>query len=97
MNKTELIRFAAVRANCSQPVMKRCLEAIISTIVDNVSVGETVKINNFGLFYRKKKAATVGRDLNKNTTVDIPERIIPAFLPGKEFKHIVEEMTRGRK
>lgn len=96
MNKKELIRFSAIRANVSQPVMKRCLDGLLSTIVDHVSIGEKIVISDFGTFFRKRKAPTLGRDINRGESVEIPERQVPAFSPGKDFKRIVEDMSKDR-
>ena len=93
MNKDELIRFAAKRANCTQPVMRLCLDALISTIVDNVSVGEDVTIMNFGVFKRERREPKIGRNPHTNEEVPIPARDVPVFRAGKEFKKATQEQA----
>lgn len=97
MNKFDLIRFAAVRANCTQPVMRQCLEAIISTIIDQVAIGEEVSINNFGVFYRNKRAPRTGRNPVTGDPIPIPARNLPAFKPGKEFLQATKDMSEPRR
>ena len=50
-----------------------------------MSNGENIYIRGFGSFIVKKRAAKVGRNIKKNTSVFIPEHYIPAFKPAKEF------------
>lgn len=97
MTKFELIQFAARRANVTQPVMKHCLEAIVSTIVDNVSIGEEVIIKGFGTFRREHREPKIGRNPKANYEVPIPARDVPVFKAGKEFKEITQEQADARK
>ena len=97
MNKFDLIRFAAVRANCTQPVMKQCVEALVSSIIDQVSIGEEVKINGFGVFYKEHRNERVGRNPRNGKMIPIPARDRPAFKPSKEFQKIMKEMSEPRK
>lgn len=94
--KLELICTAAIRANFTQPAMRQALDALISTIIDHVSIGEDVKIKDFGVFYRDHRNPRTGRNPRTNEEVPIPERNLPAFRPGKEFIKITEEMSRPR-
>jgi DNA-binding protein HU-beta len=44
-----------------------------------------VYIRGFGSFVTKRRAAKIGRDIQKNTAVEIPAHYIPAFKPAQEF------------
>ncbi|WP_394342714.1 HU family DNA-binding protein [Mucilaginibacter gilvus] len=44
----------------------------------------------------KKRAAKIGRNITKNTAVQIPESYIPAFRPGDEFNNKVKTALRSR-
>lgn len=96
MNKFDLIKIAAGRANFTQPAMRQALEGIISTIIDYVSIGEEVKINGFGVFFREHRNPRTGRNPLNGEPIPIPPRDRPAFKPGKEFLDITEEMSRPR-
>lgn len=94
MNKKQLVRWAAKRANFSQDVMRIALDSITSVIIDNVAVGEPVKIENFGTFYREYRNARTGRDIRKGKTVKIPASESPRFRASPTFKDAVSEMSR---
>ncbi|KAI9440254.1 hypothetical protein F5148DRAFT_1293555 [Russula earlei] len=54
-------------------------------VKDSLSSGQNIYIRGFGSFIAKKRAAKIGRNIKKNTAVEIPEHFIPAFKPAKEF------------
>ena len=65
------------------------LESFFKEVKDNLAEGENIYIRGFGSFIIKKRAAKIGRNIKKNTAVEIPEHYIPAFKPSKDF---VEEI-----
>jgi len=62
----------------------------MATIKSSMASGENIYLRGFGTFLLKKRAAKIGRNISKNTTVKIPAHMIPFFKPAKEF---VEEVT----
>ena len=89
MERTELIKHAAARANFTQDAMKLALEALLSVIVDAVAVGDKVMLQDFGKFRREYRKPRSGRNKYTNERVPIPGRWVPAFHAGKEFKRVV--------
>ena len=47
--------------------------------------GENVYLRGFGSFIIKTRAAKTGRNISKNTAIEIPAHNIPAFKPSKTF------------
>ena len=47
--------------------------------------GENVYLRGFGSFIIKARAAKTGRNISKNTSIQIPAHNIPAFKPSKTF------------
>ena len=68
------------------------LESFFSNVKQTLSEGENIYIRGFGSFITKKRAAKVGRNIKKNTSVYIPEHFIPAFKPAKEFVDEVKKL-----
>lgn len=66
------------------------LETTFELITDTVSEGVDVNIHNFGKFKRKVRPARVAYNPTTNSNMDIPERAVPVFTPGKGFKDKVE-------
>lgn len=71
------------------------LEAFFKEVKESLQEGEPVYVRGFGSFFLKKRAAKVGRNIRKNTTVQIPEHFIPSFKPAKEFLGAVREASQG--
>jgi DNA-binding protein HU-beta len=57
-----------------------------------LSKGENIYIRGFGSFITKKRAAKIGRNIKRNTAVQIPAHFIPAFKPAKEFMQEVKKL-----
>ena len=51
----------------------------------SLSEGENVYLRGFGSFIVKKRAEKTGRNILKNTTINIPAHSIPAYKPAKVF------------
>ena len=47
--------------------------------------GDNVYLRGFGSFIIKTRAAKTGRNISKNTAIEIPAHNIPAFKPAKVF------------
>jgi DNA-binding protein HU-beta len=58
----------------------------------SLSKGENIYIRGFGSFITKKRAAKIGRNIKRNTAVQIPAHFIPAFKPAKEFMQEVKKL-----
>lgn len=60
-------------------------------IRDTLATGDNVYVRGFGSFIVKKRARKVGRNIQQNTTVDIPEHYVPAFKPAQTFIDQIKE------
>jgi len=68
------------------------LETMFKEIKATLSKGENIYIRGFGSFITKKRAAKIGRNIKRNTAVQIPAHFIPAFKPAKEFMQEVKKL-----
>lgn len=85
MTKKELIETIASQTGVSVKDTTIVVENLISTIKDSVENGKQIFIRGFGSFGMKEKSARKGRDIKKNTIVDIPARKVPFFKVSKNF------------
>ena len=60
--------------------------AILEEIVEALSRGDRVEIRGFGVFAVKQRKARVGRNPKTGEQVDVKEKIVPYFKPGKEMR-----------
>jgi DNA-binding protein HU-beta len=85
MRKADLINKISDKTGIPKVDVLVTIETMIKEIKSSMAGGENLYIRGFGSFIIKKRAAKIGRNIKKNTSVSIPEHFIPAFKPSKEF------------
>jgi DNA-binding protein HU-beta len=85
MRKADLINKISDKTGIPKVDVLVTLETMFREIKTSMASGENLYIRGFGSFIIKKRAAKIGRNIKKNTSVSIPEHFIPAFKPAKEF------------
>ena len=92
MRKADLINKIAEKTNIPKVDVLVTLETMFKEIKFSLSKGENIYIRGFGSFITKKRAAKIGRNIKRNTAVQIPAHFIPAFKPAKEFMQEVKKL-----
>ena len=90
MNKKELIDKIAAEKNVTKARAEEMVNAIFSTIVEELKAGETVKIPGFGNFMVKTRRQRTAVIPNSNRRVIIPSFRVAGFLRSKSFKEQVK-------
>ena len=85
MTKADIVNEIASQTGIDKVIVLGVVESFMDTIKSSMIKGENIYVRGFGSFILKKRAAKVGRNISKNTTVKIPAHMIPAFKPSKEF------------
>ena len=91
MNKDELVKEIAKKANVSQKSASDILSATLETIEKTVAKGKKVTLVGFGTFESRKRAARIGRNPQTGKELKIPATTVPAFSAGKKFKEAVNK------
>lgn len=92
MTKSDLITILSDRF--SQLVHKDAelsVKTIIDSLSDNLSKGGRVEIRGFGSFSLNYRPARIGRNPKTGEQVNVPEKFVPHFKPGKELKIKVDK------
>ena len=90
MNKKELISKISIENNIEATKTEEVVNAIFSTIVDELKAGEDVKIPGFGTFVVKTRKLRTAVIPNTNKKVIVPEYKVAGFKPAKAFKEKVK-------
>ena len=90
MNKKELVSKISIENNIELAKAEEIVNAIFSTIVDELKAGETVKIPGFGNFVVKTRKQRTAIIPNTNKKVIVPEYKVAGFKPSKVFKDKVK-------
>ena len=90
MNKTEFVNAVAAKAGISKVDGKKAVEAVISTIAEEMELGGKVAILGFGTFSVVQKAARKGVNPKTKKAIDIPARKVVKFKAGVDLAKTVE-------
>ena len=90
MTKRELVVAVAERLGYTQNEVASVVQTTLDTITDCLVQGQRLEIRNFGVFEVKKRDARIGRNPRTGEEVDIAEKRVASFKPGKALKEYVE-------
>jgi len=79
-------KIASIHNDLYQRDAEIIVGAILEEIVEALSRGDRVEIRGFGVFAVKQRKARVGRNPKTGEQVDVKEKIVPYFKPGKEMR-----------
>ncbi|MDR0528707.1 MAG: integration host factor subunit beta [Zoogloeaceae bacterium] len=65
------------------------VDAILSTMASALIAGGRIEIRGFGSFSLNRRPPRVGRNPKSGEQVQIPEKWVPHFKPGKELRECV--------
>ncbi|MBT3826969.1 MAG: integration host factor subunit beta [Nitrosomonadales bacterium] len=92
MTKSELI---ALLSNRFSQLVHKDAELSVKTVIDSLSKslseGGRAEIRGFGSFSLHHRPARVGRNPKTGERVNVPEKFVPHFKPGKELKIKVDK------
>jgi DNA-binding protein HU-beta len=94
MRKADLITKIADNTGVPKVDVLVAVEQFFKEVKTSLERGENVYVRGFGSFIVKKRAAKIGRNIKKNTIIEIPEHNVPAFKPSKEFVQKVKESKK---
>ena len=90
MNKAELIRSVAGKANLSRSDARAAVEAMVSTIRAAMKNGGKVSLVGFGTFTAPIRPARPGRNPKTGEAIQIPARKVPKFTPGRSLRDSIQ-------
>lgn len=91
MTKAEIVSKIASQIGIDKNSVLAVVESYMETVKNAVSNGDNVYLRGFGSFVCRKRAAKTARNITKNTTMIVPEHLVPSFKPANEFKEQVRE------
>lgn len=90
MRKADLVTKISESTGIAKVDVLVTLESFFKEVKESLQEGENVYVRGFGSFIVKKRAKKIGRNIKKNTAIEIPEHYIPAFKPAKVFVEAVK-------
>ena len=94
MTKSSIIdEIAQNNPNIPKKNIDFIVNQVFTSIKDALVEEDKVEIRGFGSFKVRVKAAKKGRNPKTGETVEVPEKKIPYFKPGKEIKESLLEIS----
>lgn len=95
MNKTELTKMVAEKAELTQKDAAAATQAVLDAITNGLANEEKVQILGFGTFEVRERSARTGRNPQTGEEMQIAASKIPAFKPAKKLKEAVKDTRVG--
>ncbi|MES1944955.1 Integration host factor beta subunit [Salinisphaera sp. PC39] len=90
MTKSELIeRLVQRHTHLSQKDVELAVKLLLEEVSRTLSSGGRIEIRGFGSFSVHHRPARMGRNPKTGESVQIPEKYVPHFKPGKEMRERV--------
>ncbi len=86
MNKAEVVVAVADRAGVSQQEARRCLDALLGLVCDQVAAGGEVNLAGYMKISAVDRRARTGRNLKTGEAVPVPARRGVKFQAGSKLK-----------
>ena len=86
MDKSTFIETVAQKADVSKKVTAAVVKAVLDTIEEVIVSKDEITFIGFGRFGSKIRAARIGHNLQTGEEIEIPEKRVPYFKPGRTLR-----------
>lgn len=94
MTKKEIVKTISDEIGLTQLKTKEIVQKTFDAIVDTLVEDKRIELRNFGVFEVKRRAARKARNPRTGEKVQVPEKFVVTFKPGKEMEERVRELER---
>jgi integration host factor subunit beta len=92
VTKKEIVRTISDEIGMTQLQTKEIVQKTFNAIVEALVAERRVELRNFGVFEVKRRAPRLARNPRTNDRVQVPEKFVVTFKPGKEMEERVKEL-----
>ncbi|MFK7776785.1 MAG: HU family DNA-binding protein [Gimesia sp.] len=92
MTKKEIVKVISEEIGLTQLKTKEIVQKTFDAIVDTLVTDKRIELRNFGVFEVKKRAARKARNPRTGERVDVEEKYVVTFKPGKEMEKRVRDL-----
>jgi nucleoid DNA-binding protein len=94
VTKKEIVRTISEEIGLTQLKTKEIVQKTFDAIVEALVEEERIELRNFGVFEVKRRAPRKARNPRTGEKVDVAEKFVVTFKPGKEMEERVRELER---
>ena len=100
MTKKDIVKAISEQIGMTQLKTKEIVQQTFDAIIDTLVREERIELRNFGVFEVKKRAARKARNPRTGERVDVAEKYVVTFKPGKEMEErvrLLEEQEAAKR
>lgn len=90
MTKKDLVRSVSQGLDVDQELVQMAVQTVLDTVLDAIATEGRIELRNFGIFEVKRRAARTARNPRTGETVDVAEKCVVTFSPGKVMQQRIE-------
>lgn len=94
VTKKEIVKTISEECGLTQLKTKEIVQRTFEAIIDTLVAEGRIELRNFGVFEVKKRAARKARNPRSGERVDVPEKFVVTFKPGKEMEERVLHLEK---
>jgi integration host factor subunit beta len=94
VTKKEIVKTISEEIGLTQLKTKEIVQKTFDAIVETLVEEGRIELRNFGVFEVKKRAARKARNPRTGQRVDVPEKFVVTFKPGKEMEERVRKLEQ---
>jgi integration host factor subunit beta len=94
VTKKEIVKTISEEIGLTQLKTKEIVQKTFDAIVETLVEERRIELRNFGVFEVKERAARKARNPRTGQRVDVPEKFVVTFKPGKEMEEKVRQLER---
>ena len=92
VTKKEIVKAISEEIGLTQLKTKEIVQKTFDAIVDTLVTDRRIELRNFGVFEVKKRAARKARNPRTGERVEVAEKYVVTFKPGKEMEERVRQL-----
>jgi nucleoid DNA-binding protein len=87
----DLAKTLAAKWNVPQSKAQGMLNSLLTELADTLVRDSRVRLGNFGVFQIKVRKARKSRNPRTGARIDVPQRLVATFKPGRDLKDRVAQ------
>ena len=100
MTKKEIVKTISEEIGLTQLKTKEIVQKTFDAIIETLCEDGRIELRNFGVFEVKRRAARKARNPRTGEKVDVEEKFVVTFKPGKEMEErvrLLEQQAAARR
>jgi len=93
MTKADLVEEVVRVSNVSKKHAEIIVNTVFSSIIEALQQDDKIELRGFGSFRVRRRRSRQGRNPKTGDRVEVPEKRIPYFKPGKELKDLINGLS----